>query len=391
MKAGNNKKILLVTWYTSTNCGTCLQSYALYSLLSQKYDVTFLGRRTYYSLLDPVFYQKVWKEFSRKVRRLLPRISHSLPQLYVESVNKQQSKYRKFVDQNYKFQSLKSIRDYNIIMKQYDCFMIGSDQLWNPRLYSTTFMLDFVPSNKRKVSYAASFGVDNIPIEFKHKYKKLLNRLDEISVREPRAQELVREISGRNSKVVLDPTFLKTPTEWREFANQYSQIQSEYEIPDRYIVSYFIGSSEFNHLDIVKQIARKLGCRIVVIPNKIEDYIADKELTIIYEICSYDFIHLIDNAQLVCTDSFHSVVFSFLLDKDFFIFPRFKEKDKFSQNSRLDNILNLFHLDGHRWADEWLIRLEEHLGHDYAKSYKILDKLRTECKEYLLNLPQKDN
>ena len=57
----------------------------------------------------------------------------------------------------------------------------------------------------------------------------------------------------------------------------------------------------------------------------------------------------------------------------------------------LDNILNLFHLDGHRWADEWLIRLEEHLGHDYAKSYKILDKLRTECKEYLLNLPQKDN
>ena len=140
MKAGNNKKILLVTWYTSTNCGTCLQSYALYSLLSQKYDVTFLGRRTYYSLLDPVFYQKVWKEFSRKVRRLLPRISHSLPQLYVESVNKQQSKYRKFVDQNYKFQSLKSIRDYNIIMKQYDCFMIGSDQLWNPRLYSTTFI-----------------------------------------------------------------------------------------------------------------------------------------------------------------------------------------------------------------------------------------------------------
>ena len=367
-------KVGILTFHRALNYGAVLQSYALQQVLKDLgYDACIIDYKQKHI-------EKIYKVFDFEYFLSLFCHPYAL-YLYLKNINNRKIRNNLFASFRDKYLDIR-----NFFLEENGIYLIGSDQLWNPRLYSTTFMLDFVPSNKRKVSYAASFGVDNIPIEFKHKHKKLLNRLDEISVREPRAQELVREISGRNSKVVLDPTFLKTPTEWREFANQYSQIQSEYEIPDRYIVSYFIGSSEFNHLDIVKQIARKLGCRIVVIPNKIEDYIADKELTIIYEICSYDFIHLIDNAQLVCTDSFHSVVFSFLLDKDFFIFPRFKEKDKFSQNSRLDNILNLFHLDGHRWADEWLIRLEEHLGHDYAKSYKILDKLRTECKEYLLRL-----
>ena len=388
MKSDNiKKKILLVTWYKSTNCGTCLQSYALYSILKEKYDVAFLGRRTYYSIFNPVLYKKIWNTLKHKIKSKLYKDSKQYPHLFLESVKKQQIKYKKFIDENYKFQTLQSKKDYDTLVKHYDCFIIGSDQLWNPSLFSTTFMLDFAPMPKRKVSYAASFGIDNIPHNIRNTYKKLLRRLDEISVREPRAKELVKEICNKDSKVVLDPTFLKTPQEWRTFANKYSNIQKEYNIPDNYIISYFIGSSDFNHINTVKLIAQKLGCKVVAIPNKIKDYIEDDELTVIYDVCSYDFIKLIDNARLICTDSFHSVVFSFLMDKDFFIFPRFKSNYKFSQNNRLDNILNIFHLENRKWENDWLYSLEKHLGHDYSQSYQILEQLRNECKDYLLNLP----
>ena len=381
------KKILLVTWYKSTNCGTCLQAYALYSILSEKYDVSFLGKRTYYRLFNSILWKKIWGALKRNIRNTLFKNAQRSPFLFLESIKKQQIKFQRFIAENYSIQSLKSRKDYNMLMKHYDCFIIGSDQLWNPVLFSTTFMLDFVPISKRKASYAASFGIDNIPNKIRGTYKKLLLRLDEISVREPRAKELVKDICGKDSKLVLDPTFLKTPQEWRVFANIYSNVQCEYNIPENYIISYFIGSTDFNHINTVKLIAKKMGCKVVVIPNKITDYIEDKELTIIYDVCCYDFIQLIDQARLICTDSFHAVVFSFLMDKDFFIFSRFKKDYKYSQNNRLDNILNTFHLENRKWEDCWLDSLDQHIGHDYSSSYIILEKLRDKCKNYLLNLP----
>ena len=54
-----------------------------------------------------------------------------------------------------------------------------------------------------------------------------------------------------------------------------------------------------------------------------------------------DFVSAIKNASFVCTDSFHATVFAILFHKPFICYKRFSEKEKFSQNSRIENLLQL--------------------------------------------------
>ncbi|WP_276864337.1 polysaccharide pyruvyl transferase family protein [Mediterranea massiliensis] len=383
------KNILLVTWYKSTNCGTCLQSYALYHILSQRYNVSFLGRRTYYSLLNPEFYKKIYLNIKKKLHiSHSHKVQNSHP-AFSKAIQAHTQKFAKFIQENYQIQPLKSHKDYKKICTQYDAFIVGSDQLWSPRMFSSAHMLDFVPKQKKKITYAASFGVDNVPQRYYKLYSRLLKRLDIISVREPRAKELVKEIAQKDSVTVLDPTFLLTPEEWRTFATQ-SDVMNQYNISGKYLIAYFIGSSDFNHLTATKEMAKQLKYKLVVIPNRVEDYsLSDPDIILVSDTCNYDFVKLIDNAEIVCTDSFHAVVFSFLMDTSFFVFPRFKKGDVNSQNNRLDNILNKFGLMDKKWQEEWLSNIQEHLTHDYSSGYKVLEEERKNCLHFLFNAIEK--
>ena len=58
-----------------------------------------------------------------------------------------------------------------------------------------------------------------------------------------------------------------------------------------------------------------------------------------YDISPADFINLVKNAEMVCTDSFHGTVFSLIYGKKFFTFVRFSEKATLSTNSRIYTLL----------------------------------------------------
>jgi exopolysaccharide biosynthesis predicted pyruvyltransferase EpsI len=56
-----------------------------------------------------------------------------------------------------------------------------------------------------------------------------------------------------------------------------------------------------------------------------------------------EFLYLIKNAFLVCTDSFHGVVFSIIYDTPFIVFSREDKKEK-DMSSRIDTLLDKFNL-----------------------------------------------
>lgn len=97
----------------------------------------------------------------------------------------------------------------------YDVYCVGSDQVWNPRCYTNLnpYFVSFAPEGKKKISYASSFGVNELPESAKKQYRKLLQGLDSISVREDVGVEIVKNISGRNATKVVDPTLLLTKGE----------------------------------------------------------------------------------------------------------------------------------------------------------------------------------
>ena len=69
--------------------------------------------------------------------------------------------------------------------ENYDAVIVGSDQLWTPAgIKSKFYNLLFVPDRVKKVSFATSFGVGEVPSSQRNMTKKYLERINSISVRE---------------------------------------------------------------------------------------------------------------------------------------------------------------------------------------------------------------
>src|SRR5690606_10283304 len=91
--------------------------------------------------------------------------------------------------------------------KNYDCFVLGSDQVWNPmNLGGDFYTMTFVPDDKIKITYAPSFGVSHIPKGQKKQTQDYLKRIDFISVRETDGKRIVKELTNRDVQQVVDPT-----------------------------------------------------------------------------------------------------------------------------------------------------------------------------------------
>ena len=100
---------------------------------------------------------------------------------------------------------------------KYSAVFCGSDQAWLPdNIRYKLYTLEFCPEGVRRISYAPSFGVSHVPEDMKQRYTRFLDRMDHISVRETRGQELVAELSGREVPVVLDPTLLLEKDFWEK-------------------------------------------------------------------------------------------------------------------------------------------------------------------------------
>ena len=117
----------------------------------------------------------------------------------------------------------RSVRSLYEDVPRYDVYMVGSDQVWNPRMGSNIlpYFLDFAPQGTRKVSYAASFGVASLATPVFLKYRELLSEFSHIGVREARGVELIARMKlGAEVRQVLDPTLLLTAEEWAQVASE---------------------------------------------------------------------------------------------------------------------------------------------------------------------------
>lgn len=378
------KHVFVVTWFASENYGTCLQAYATKTVLEEYAQVKFLDRRTYYSIMKTNYL--IPKLKSAIMRKLNFKPSNSIYETYEDAHKRRVDKVSKLAGQNYDIVSINSKKSLQEIDDWADCYLVGSDQMWNPWMLSPAYLLDFVPndSTKPKYSYATSFGVDNIPNGKKKIYQKYLPLFSQISVREHRAAELVKELGGKDVKVDLDPTFLLRQKDWRTFASQSDSCE-QYGLNEDYVLCYFIGAPEFDHLATAKIIAEKIGAKVVLLPTKEKDYQSnDQDVIVLADACAYDFVSLVDHARLVCTDSFHAVVFSFLMETAFFDFPRFKKGDKYSQEARLKNIMEKFSLMDSFWSEEMLCsNIQSHIDCDYTQGYEVLENERAKCTNLL--------
>lgn len=324
------KKIGIVTIDDYTNYGNRLQNYALTKLLEERFQV-INGIR--------FFIKSDWeKSTNSRVKQLIRKcIPFIVIKKYRESVfkgtrnpNKRESKFWKFTSQytltqasvRNRYQAKKKLEKYGI-----DYFVAGSDQVWNPYWHGTDFdFLTFTPKEKR-LSFAASIGVDDIPASERERYKRNLMDMRYISVREKRAAEIVKELTGRDADITLDPTLLLDKAEWERVARKPEAL-----LEDKYICTYFLGDVP----EAVDTFAAEKGLKIRALNSE-----NDMEL---YTIDPAEFLYVIKNAEYVLTDSFHAVAFSIKFNKEFYVFRREGSKIS-SMFSRIETITQRFGLE----------------------------------------------
>lgn len=95
-----------------------------------------------------------------------------------------------------------------------DCYLVGSDQTWNPNIGKAllpAFFLTFGNDKVRRVTYATSIGQNDwrgSDYISDDEIKSALNRFDKILLREDSAIDICKNVFGYNAKQVVDPVLL---------------------------------------------------------------------------------------------------------------------------------------------------------------------------------------
>lgn len=249
----------------------------------------------------------------------------------------------------------------------YDYFVVGSDQVWNPKIgrLRDIDMLNFAPKEKR-VAFSASIAISEIPLELEGYAKKNFLDFKSISVREENSQKIIENLTSRKDIVTLvDPTMLLSSREWDKVSCKPEKLQN-----NKYILLYFLGNITEDYSNEINKISVDNNYEIINILDK---------NSWAYNTGPSEFLYLIKNASLVCTDSFHACVFSIIYKTPFLIFDR-KQDGIVSMNSRIDTLLDKFSLEDRKFNGEITNEL---LECDFNIAHKKLEKEKQKSYEYL--------
>lgn len=391
----NNKKVGMSINYDYPDYGGMLQAYASFRKIR---DLGYEPEAINISAVSDeikkrkiiYFAKNIW-DFSivrEKSQIVYKKVIMKLNRQMSSNLEKRYSAFEEFHRSHFKVsREYKDWSDLSEGCRQYSSVVVGSDQLWLPsNIAADYYTLSFVPEEVNKIAYATSFGVSQIGCNQKKQVTKFLSRIDYLSAREESGQRIIKEHTGRDAKLVCDPALLLSAEEWNLDANPERLIEQ------KYIFCYFMGNNPWQR-EFVKEIKKKTGYKIVALLH-LDQYIKSDEEYVDeapYKVSPADFISLIKNSEMVCTDSFHGTVFSLIYGKKFFTFMRFSDKATLSTNSRITTLLKMLQVEDrlvNKDAD-----VDALLGQqmDIPKIQNRLNEFRKESLDYLKKALENDD
>lgn len=227
---------------------------------------------------------------------------------------------------------VQSKTDLDDLAKKMDYIVVGSDQVWNPYItgFDTTYFLDFCQDDK-KISYAASFGVDNLDDDFATKVSELIAKIPSLSIREEKGAQIIKNITNRDAIVVLDPTFLHRKEMWESVATKKELVKQPY-------IFSFIFNPNKQNIEFRDNLSKDMNLPIVSISDNPFSK-SNKNHIYMSGVGPLEFLKLIKEAEYIVTDSFHGTAFSIIFNKLFFVSLSTKT------NSRLETMLKMLGLE----------------------------------------------
>lgn len=271
----------------------------------------------------------------------------------------------------------------------YEIFICGGDQIWNGEMIGEdldVYTLQFVNQGQKKIAYSPSVAISHMSKQVEDCLGKGLLGIDRISVREKSSLDILKRLSDKKIEVVVDPVLLLNKSEWLEQSRPTK-------INGKYILCYLLGDS-ITQRKAVEIISKRLKLRIVTFPHIVHNDVRKCDL-FFGDIKDYtsgprQFLDLINNAELVITDSFHACVFSMIFETPFMVFERNKIGEKENMNSRIYDFLEEYHLERQLVTEKELTAMKEIPKIDFTDAHKHWKIRREESLGYLENA-LKDN
>lgn len=358
-------KIGIITFHRAKNYGALLQCLALYTFLKEKnYNVEIIDYR------NPII-----ENTYRKIPKLRKNLIKFLGSFFYCLVN-----YKKLTCREDNFEKIRITMKHSMeITKEncsdlnYDVYIAGSDQLWNPLVtkgLDSMYFLDFVKSGV-KSTYAMSMGTIENNLFNGPVFNKLVEKFDYISMRESDAAEFMKTKKTKNDVVQsLDPTLLLSSDEWDNLLKK-----DNIKLPKKYVFVYYVKENS-ELIKMADKIASEHGLPIVYINVYQRNPVCYKFKSKVYNIVQadpLDFVNCVKNATYVVTSSFHATAFSCIYKKDIFILPHN------ITGSRVTSIADTFGIQNRIYKS----------FEDFSKRYKN-DKIQFSESEYAL-LKEKSN
>ena len=310
-------QIGIITFHDTVNYGATLQAVATYKAISklENQNVEIIDYRC--KSIDIRELPKKKYDFrSGTIKGFI---------YYLLTKKKNIRKYNeihRFLIENTKVSSCYDENNIKQTNDKYDCFLIGSDMLWQLDYTDSdlTFFLNF--TDKKKVSFATSIGKfwSNNQFEL---VKTYLNDFAVISVREKNFADFLCNKLDRKVNYVCDPTMLLDTNEWVKYVGK-RKIHEKYSLVYMDDLAKNCKSNALNY-------SKKNQCLLyeIGIKNPLKKYHGYKILEV-YGV--EEFLNAIYYSEILYTASYHGMLFAIYFHKPFVYYNK--------DSNRLENLAN---------------------------------------------------
>lgn len=378
------KTVGIATTFRQSNWGSVLQAYATQRVVDnlgyKSYVIDYKYPNEYHlGKQKTVQYDKVrsrfwkWKSSLKHKIGLMLRVRPKSKMALIEEFIKKEINVTRF------YPSYEYIHAYPPV---FDIYLSGSDQIWNPNTMAgdMTYMFDYAPYNATRISFASSFSCNHINEEYKQRYIDCLSKFKSISVREANGVKIVKDLTGKAAKVVLDPTLMIDANEW----SRLSEKAIRHPLPQEYILVYTLAYT-YNPLSsmacVLEALQSKYNMPVIALNRLPDDFNGSVfSLSKRYPLGIYEFLFLMKNASIVATSSFHGTAFSINFGKPFITLI----KGNADADDRIITLINNLGLSSNCVTAESDIRTERlNPYYDVKKVQRTLAALRKDSLSFI--------
>lgn len=367
------KKIGIITFHRSYNCGSMMQTYALQTVIKklggepEVIDFANDGQKNLYkTYFENTSLKNIVKNLMIIPHRKRIRLNNTC--------------YEKFLKESFILSPNSYSKNYDLDDNRYSVVIAGSDQIWNITITDNddAYFLFWVKKAK-KIAYAPSFGARNISFFTTNpdRYAEYLCDFDSLSVRENNGKKWIKELTGKNVNVVLDPTLLLDSAEYNLL------VKNDLNLPPKYIF-YYAPHYEKEINKLVYLVSKELNIPVIAFNSK--SYYVKSMQCLGFKLPEkedpYTYLELIKNAELIITTSFHGTIFSSIYRKKFWIV---KNGEMFDSDDRVSTLTGMLDLDDRVISMCYNEDFDYLREKDYTKYEKLLTEQRKKSLAYLEN------